>query len=222
MSSEIAIGDRVIHPKMTQWGVGQVTAASTDNVTIYFESAGEKKIRTDLVNLRKVDGAEAESSILDSKFKARRRTKQERIYDPSLYNGGKKTSRRQFIQSLGGTCANWNWSWSFINENEKKIIFGAWQDYIKGNRALIFSDDWKTRYGKKRPSWPESRENIRLIEEEGYSLHVFTMIMDPNAITEYEKGPRKIGAFLNDVTQAELLREGNNWYAVFPEDPTAL
>ncbi|CFR13236.1 Uncharacterised protein [Yersinia kristensenii] len=37
-------------------------------------------------------------------------------------------SRTDFIKSLGATCKNWTWSWSFIDDVNKKIIFGAWED----------------------------------------------------------------------------------------------
>lgn len=220
MSNEITIGDRVIHPKKTEWGIGQVTATSPPSISVYFETAGEKKLRTDLVDILKLDGQEAESSILDSKFKARRGAKKRKFDDPKYFNGGKRTSRKQFIESLGGTCKNWYATWSFVNHDDKKVFFGAWQDFIDGNRALIFSYAWKVRRGKKQGPWAGSRENIRLIEEDGYSLHVYTMILDPDSETEFELGARKIGAILNDVAQAELLNEGGDWYAVFPEEPS--
>jgi hypothetical protein len=204
---------------MTNWGIGQVTKVDLPYITVYFEAVGEKKLRADLVELRKADGDDAESSILDKKFKAKRTGKRRKFDDPMYFNEGKGTSRKKFIESLGATCSNWYWSWSFVNEDEKKIFFGAWRDLTEGNRALIFSNDWRTKHGKNRPSWPESRENIRMIEEEGYSLHVYTMIMDPDSEPEYELGPRRIGAILNDVTQAELVRDGDNWYAVFHEKP---
>ena len=199
---------------MQGWGVGQIVAVDPEHITVYFETVGEKKLKVDLVNLRKVQGDEATSSVLDSKFKAKRISRRKRFDDPKYFNRG-STSRKQFIESMGATCSNWNWSWSFVNANQKKIIFGLWQDLIEGNRGLIFSEDWKIRNGKRRPSWPESRENLRLVEEEGYSLHVFTMINDPDAESEFEDGPRKIGAILNDVAQAQLVRKGGDWYALF-------
>lgn len=52
------------------------------------------------------------------------------------------STRKAFIESLGATCRNWTWSWSFINERERKIIFGAWDINTSGGRALILSDDW--------------------------------------------------------------------------------
>ena len=66
-----------------------------------------------------------------------------------------------------------------------------------------------------------SHENVRLIEEEGYSLHVYTMVTDPDAEFEFELGVRKIGAILNDVAEAELVRDGENWYAVFAEEQSS-
>lgn len=213
---EFNIGDRVRHPKLPEWGVGQVVGISPPILSLFFESVGEKKIKTDVVDLRLVEGSDAESIVLDSKFKAKRKTTRRHFADPSFYNAGKKTSRKRFIESLGATCSNWNWSWSFVNHDEKKVIFGAWQDFIKGNRALIFSNEWKTRRDRNQSPWPESRENLRLIEEESYSLHVFTMIMDPDFDPELE-GRRKIGAILNDVASAELLKDGEEWYALFPE-----
>src|SRR5687768_11323259 len=119
MSGEIAIGDRVIHPKMWAWGIGEVTSTNPPNITVFFETAGEKNLRIDIVSLQKVDGAEAKSSLLDSKFKTKRKAKKRRFDDPKFFNGGKNTSRKQFIENLGATCANWNWSWSFVNHDEK-------------------------------------------------------------------------------------------------------
>ena len=80
-------------------------------------------------------------------------------------------SRKQFIESQGATCKNWTWSWSFINEAEKFIIFGAWDVYDDGDMTLILSEDWEiSRRGGRQPGYPQSREHIRLIEEEGYKL----------------------------------------------------
>ncbi len=78
-------------------------------------------------------------------------------------------SRKQFIESHGATCRNWMWSWSFVNVAEKFVIFGAWDVYEEGNKTLILGEDWGTsRRGKKQPGYEQSREHIRLIEDEGY------------------------------------------------------
>ncbi|MBK9164836.1 MAG: DUF3553 domain-containing protein [Acidobacteria bacterium] len=218
MNNELSVGSRVRHPKLNDWGIGQITSVESSTVTVFFETAGEKKLRTDLVSLVLLTGSDADSNALDSKFRRKGATKRRFVGD-AYFNDGKSVSRKTFIESLGGTCANWNWSWSFVNHDEKKIFFGAWQDLRNGSRALILSGSWKTKNGKKRPSWPESRENIRLIEDEGYSLRVYTMIVDPDSELDYEKGARKIAAILNDLAEARLVREGDEWYAEFPEIP---
>jgi 5-methylcytosine-specific restriction protein A len=77
-------------------------------------------------------------------------------------------SRKTFVESQGATCRNWNWSWSFINEKMKFIIFGAWDKNTEGSTALIFDETWKRNSaGRKNPAYPEAREHIRLVEEEG-------------------------------------------------------
>lgn len=75
-------------------------------------------------------------------------------------------NRKNFIESQGATCRNWQWSWSFINENEKVIIFGAWDLFTEGNTSLIFSEDWQAYSGgRKAPGYNQSRDIsiIRLI-----------------------------------------------------------
>jgi hypothetical protein len=221
-ATKFEAGDRVVHAKMPQWGIAQVKEISPPYIVLNFENGGEKRLKLAMADLRKVHGAEAESAVLDSRFKPRRKSARSKIAPElaaRLYKEGKSTSRKDFIESLGATCANWYWSWSFVNEEEKKIIFGQWRDAIEGNRALIFTDDWQRKKdGTKRASWPESRENIRKIEEDGYSLQVFTMINDPEAQVDPEERTAKILAFFKDLSTAELIREGGNWYAVVPTD----
>jgi hypothetical protein len=203
----------VRNPKKSDWSVGQVVSVDLPNVTVFFASGGERKISTNHVELTRVDGPEAESSVLDAKFAKEQPRRRRQFEGAEYFEGGRSTSRRKFIESLGGTCANWQWSWSLVNHAEKKIFFGAWQDRIEGNRALILTRDWIEYNGRKRPSWPESRENLRLVQEEGYTLHVYTMIRDPSRNPETE--PAKIAAIRNDLTQARLVREDEEWYAVF-------
>ena len=121
-------------------------------------------------------------------------------------------SRKQFIESQGATCKNWNWSWSFINEAEKFVIFGAWDVYDNGNMTLIFSENWEiSRKGSKQPGYPQSREHIRLIEEEGYQLKTFPM--EYMAADEEEGAPAKIKGFIPKLTDKKLVCINNSWYA---------
>jgi 5-methylcytosine-specific restriction enzyme A len=120
-------------------------------------------------------------------------------------------SRKKFIESQGATCKNWTWSWSFINETEKFIIFGAWDVCDDGNLTLIFSEDWKiNRKGFKQAGFPQSREHIRMIEEEGYQLKTFPMVY--MAADEDEGAPAKIKGFTPELTDKKLIHIDNNWY----------
>ena len=122
-------------------------------------------------------------------------------------------NRKQFIESQGATCLNWNWSWSFINEKDKVIIFGAWDLHTKGNTSLILSEDWETsRRGRKQSGYSQSREHIRLIEEEGYQLKTFPMQYS-SANEEDGSGPAKIEGFTPALTSKSLKKVGNSWYA---------
>ena len=66
--------------------------------------------------------------------------------------------------------------WSFVNESERLIIFGAWDQFTNDKTTMILSEDWRVnRRGRKSNGYDESREHIRLIEEEGYRLMTFVM-----------------------------------------------
>jgi 5-methylcytosine-specific restriction enzyme A len=123
-------------------------------------------------------------------------------------------SRKEFIESQGATCKNWTWSWSFVNHREKVVIFGAWDRYTKGSMALILSEDWSINSnGKKRPGFNQSREHIRLIEEQGYTLKTFPMKYSDANKDENDIGPAKIGDFTPRLDKKNLERVGKNWYA---------
>lgn len=122
-------------------------------------------------------------------------------------------TRKKFIESQGATCRNWTWSWSFINEVERTVIFGAWDAYQSGGRALILSEDWEiNRRGRKQPGYGQSREHIRLVEEEGYRLKTFPMIYS-EIEEEGDVGPARIKGFLSTLEPRSLIRVGSCWYA---------
>ncbi len=209
---------RVRHPKMNKWGIGQVVSVAPPKVAVFFETVGDKMIRTDLISLDPVQGPEAESELLDKKFSPKRSTRRP-FSGPQYFNDGKSASRKQFIENMGGTCANWNWSWSFVNHEDRKVFFGAWQDFIQGKRALILSSSWQTRRGREQNGYSEAVENLRLVEQEEYALCVYTMIADPSSELEFEEGTRKIGAILNDLSEASLVTEDGESYAIFRDEP---
>lgn len=123
-------------------------------------------------------------------------------------------SRKQFMESHGSSCKNWTWSWSFINTEEKFIIFGEWDIYEDAGKTLIFSEDWAiSRKGKRQPGYPQSREHIRLIENEGYMLKTFKMIYAP--ADDLDPGaPAKIIGFEPVLYSRKLIREDNKWFAI--------
>ena len=60
-------GDRVRHPKMKDWGIGEVLLnTDSDSVTVFFSNVGKKMISLKHVDLKKISGKESESSILDN------------------------------------------------------------------------------------------------------------------------------------------------------------
>jgi len=73
-------------------------------------------------------------------------------------------SRKQFIQSQGATCNNWNWSWSFVNHPKRFVIFGAWEEFTDGESVKIFAEDWRTNAkGYRSKGYNQSLEHIRLV-----------------------------------------------------------
>jgi len=125
-------------------------------------------------------------------------------------------SRKQFIISKGATCKNWTWSWSFINEADKIVIFGAWDNNrIADNTTLIFDEAWRYDISgsKKTASYTQSREHIRLVEEEGYQLKTFPIIYSNEHREKNGVGPAKIKKFIRKLDAKSLIRRGDKWYA---------
>jgi 5-methylcytosine-specific restriction protein A len=126
-------------------------------------------------------------------------------------------NRREFIKSQGATCKNWQWSWSFINEAKRIIIFGAWDRDTVGKRTKIFSEEWKDNQRGTRAGYNQSREHIRLIEEEGYQLMTFPMHRKDD-----KEGRAKIGGFTPKLTKRKLSRVGGDWFASDYDDVSSI
>ncbi len=123
-------------------------------------------------------------------------------------------NRKQFIESVGATCRNWRWSWSFVNEIEKFVVFGAWDKFTEGGSTLIFSEKWATSgTGRKQQAYPESREYIRLIEEEGYRLYTFPQEHSDELQDAAGNGPAKVIGFTPQLEPMTLTRIGDSWHA---------
>lgn len=132
-------------------------------------------------------------------------------------------SRKSFIESHGATCRNWTWSWSFVNESRRKIIFGAWDMHRKGNRTVILDEAWATTpAGKRSPSYPQSREHVRLVEEEAYELYTFPMKHSTELHNAEGIGPARIAGFTPELTRRTLVRAASQWYASDDEGPSSM
>lgn len=124
-------------------------------------------------------------------------------------------SRKKFIEENGATCNNWRQSWSFINLEKKKIIFGAWDDPNSAGVELIFTYDWEYNHkNQKLKAFKQSREHIRLIEEEGFELYTFKMYYSDANRDDDGNGPAKIDGFERKLSKKHLYRDNLNWYAV--------
>jgi 5-methylcytosine-specific restriction enzyme A len=121
-------------------------------------------------------------------------------------------SRRAFIESQGATCKNWSWSWSFINEDEKVIIFGAWDINTKDGATLILSEDWKFKNNKVSNGYKQAYEHMQLVEYKGYQLKTFPMVIDVELFDQ--EGEAKIQSFEEQLYNKAFVKSGSNWYAV--------
>lgn len=123
-------------------------------------------------------------------------------------------TRREFVESVGATCSNWQWSWSFVNHAERFVIFGAWDRNTTGRRSMILSESWMTNnLGRKNPGYQQSRDHIRLVEEEGYALKTFPMEYSDARKSEDGIGPATIGGFTPKLSDRTITKIGNAWYA---------
>jgi len=122
-------------------------------------------------------------------------------------------SRKAFIESHGATCKNWTWSWSFVNDEDRFVVFGAWDTEEDGSKVRILAEGWATLRGRKQPGYPQFREHIRLVEEEGYRLFIFPM-QQSRAEPGNDGSPAQIAGFTPELSERELIRVGSSWYAV--------
>ncbi|MGB3726527.1 MAG: HNH endonuclease [Glaciecola sp.] len=124
-------------------------------------------------------------------------------------------SRKQFIEAQGATCRNWRNSWAFVNHEEKFIIFGAWDVNTTPEKAMIFTMDWERgENGRKSPAFGEALEYIDLIEISGYALKTFPIIREKEHGNKPLAGTAHIKDHIEELTDAELVREENEFYAI--------
>ena len=89
-----------------------------------------------------------------------------------------------------------------------------WDKYDEGGKAKILSKDWAISHkGKRSLGYLQSREHIRLIEEEGYQLKTFPMGYT-TADESDQEAPAKIKGFTPELSDKKLIRIENCWFAL--------
>lgn len=122
------------------------------------------------------------------------------------------TSRRKFIEDLGGTCKNWGWSWSFVNYQKRWVAFGAWDENERGDNQMILADDWEIRNGRRANGYIQGVEHLNLVEN-GYALFTFRMVKGL-AHPDTDKITAKIKDITPKLEQRHLNRSGSEWIAL--------
>nr|WP_198021873.1 HNH endonuclease [Algiphilus aromaticivorans] len=93
------------------------------------------------------------------------------------------------------------------------MIFGAWDTEDDGSKVMILDEEWATLRDRRQPGYPQSREHIRLVEEEGYRLLTFPM-QQSRTEPGNDESAAKIAGFTPKLSERELIRVGTGWYAV--------
>ena len=88
---------------------------------------------------------------------------------------------------------------------------------------MILSETWMTNSrDRKNPGFKQSRDHIRLVEEEGYKLKTFPMEYSDARKGEDGTGPATIGGFTPRLSDRRLTKIGNAWYASDDSDDIQL
>ncbi|MGF1767010.1 HNH endonuclease [Enterovibrio makurazakiensis] len=124
-------------------------------------------------------------------------------------------SRKKFMESHGAINRNDRYGWAFVNHEDKVVIFGAWDVNTEPDRALIMSTDWeRNELGRKQNAFGEAMEYIKLIENKGYSLKTFPMILDDKYENNSGTGRAKIKDYVEVLSEMTLEVVSGDYYAV--------
>jgi len=123
------------------------------------------------------------------------------------------------MESHGASNRNDRYGWAFVNHVDKVVIFGAWDVHTEPNRALIMSTDWeRNESGRKQNAYGEAIEYIRLIENEGYALKTFPMILGEEYDQKTGTTRAKIKDYIAVVSDMSLEVINGDYYAVGNHD----
>lgn len=125
-------------------------------------------------------------------------------------------SLKQFIESNGATCDNWRWSWSYINCRKKFVIFGEWQNDPHTEKGVILDSRWEFINGRKQNGWGQSIEHLDLIQNHGYELKTFPMIME---LPHDRNTTAKISKFDYELTTKSLEVKSINGFTCYFATP---
>ena len=120
------------------------------------------------------------------------------------------SSRFEFVKSKGVAGGNTR-AWSFVNEIEKFVIFGAWEQHRVGSRCLILSDGWKIRNGRKQGGFTHSKKHIDQILEDGFKLFTFSQTAHER---KNDEEPARIKSWEAVLLPKELIVENGEYFAV--------
>lgn len=120
------------------------------------------------------------------------------------------SSRLAFVVSRGVSGRNAR-MWSFVNDDEKFVIFGAWEHFKENSKHLILADSWITLNGRRQGGYTHSLRHIELILEEGYKLFIFYQTAYPRLD---DTKPSKLKNFKAKLIPKELMIDGDEYFAV--------
>ncbi|OBT00495.1 hypothetical protein A9257_07380 [Vibrio cyclitrophicus] len=124
-------------------------------------------------------------------------------------------SRKKFMALNNAVNRNDRYGWSFVNHEEKVVIFGAWDVNTEPDKALILSMSWeRNELGRKQNAFGESMEYINLVENEGYSLKTFPIILDEKYDNNLGTGRTKIKDYVKELSEMSLEVIDGDYYAV--------
>lgn len=122
-------------------------------------------------------------------------------------------TREEFLKSEGAKSTNKYWSWSAVNEDQKIVIFGAWDVHTKDGLEMILTEDWRlNEKGKKQPGFTDAYKNLMLVQEQNYQLKTYRMILEEIEQGDWTKA--RIKEFIPKLHDRKLIKSGNSWYAI--------
>jgi len=124
-------------------------------------------------------------------------------------------SRKKFMEAHGASNSNDRHGWGFVNHKNKVVIFGAWDINTQIDRSLILAMDWERNdLGRKQNAFGESLEYVKLVENEGYQLQTFPIIVDTNFDDGQGAGKAKIKTYVEELSDMKLEIINGDYYAV--------